>query len=72
MQSEKAKAVEKGRGLKESCKTISPSSLNTIPSYLVPREQWLRENDDRTDEQADADWRRVTESIFGANTGANP
>ena len=31
----------------------------------------MRENNDRTDEQADADWRRVTESIFGANTGAN-
>ena len=32
----------------------------------------MRENDDRTDEQADADWRRVTEGFFGANTGANP
>ena len=64
--------MRKRRGLKESCKTISPSSPNTTPSYLVPREQWLRETDTRTDEQADADWRRVTESIFGANTVANP
>ncbi len=30
------------------------------------------DNDPRTEEQADADWRRVTESIFGANTGAAP
>ena len=30
------------------------------------------ENDPRTEEQVDADWRRVTESIFGANTGAAP
>ncbi len=30
------------------------------------------DNDPRTEEQADADWRRVTESIFGANTGAEP
>ncbi len=30
------------------------------------------ENDPRTEEQADADWRRVTESIFGTNTGAEP
>ena len=71
MKNAKEKPVRKRRGLKESCKTISPSSPNTTPSYLVPREQWLRENNDRTDEQADADWRRVTESIFGANTGAN-
>ena len=70
--SSESKPARKRRGLKESCKTISPSSPNTTPSYLVPREQWLRENDNRTDEQADADWRRVTESIFGANTGANP
>jgi hypothetical protein len=32
----------------------------------------MMENDPRTEEQADADWRRVTESIFGANTGAAP
>jgi hypothetical protein len=32
----------------------------------------MRENDTRTEEEADADWRRVTESIFGANTGAKP
>ena len=32
----------------------------------------MRENDNRNDEQADADWRGVTESIFGANTRANP
>ncbi len=32
----------------------------------------MKENDSRTEEQADADWRRVTESIFGTNTGAEP
>jgi hypothetical protein len=32
----------------------------------------MMENDPRTEEQADADWRRVTDSIFGANTGAEP
>ncbi len=32
----------------------------------------MMEHDPRTEEQADADWRRVTESIFGANTGAAP
>jgi hypothetical protein len=32
----------------------------------------MKEDDPRTEEQADANWRRVTESIFGANTGAAP
>ncbi len=32
----------------------------------------MRENDPRTEEQADADWRRVTESLFGTNTRAEP
>jgi hypothetical protein len=52
------------RGLKESCKTQSSSSLDTTPSPLLPRTQWMMENDPRTEEQADADWRHVTESIF--------
>ncbi len=60
------------QGLKESCKTMSPSSPDTTPSPLFPRTQWMMENDPRTEEQADADWRRVTESNFGANTGAAP
>ena len=30
------------------------------------------ENDPRTEEEADADWRRVTDSIFGTNTMAEP
>ncbi len=30
------------------------------------------ENDPRTEEQADADWRRVTDSIFGTITVAEP
>ena len=58
------------RALKESCKTLSPSSPDTTPSPLLPRTQWMMENDPRTEEQADADWRRVTESIFGANNRA--
>jgi hypothetical protein len=29
-------------------------------------------NDPRTEEEADADWRRVTESLFGTNTRAEP
>ena len=72
MQSAASKPVNKRRGLKESCKTMSPSSPDTTPSNLVPREQWMKEDDPRTEEQADADWRLVTESIFGANTGAAP
>jgi hypothetical protein len=32
----------------------------------------MMDNDSRTEEQADEDWRRVTDSIFGANTGAAP
>jgi hypothetical protein len=32
----------------------------------------MMENDSRTEEQVDADWRRVTASIFGTNTGAEP
>ena len=60
------------RSLKESCKTMSPSSPDTTPSPLLPRTQWMMEHDSRTEEQADADWRRVTESIFGTNTGAEP
>ncbi len=51
---------------------MSPSSPETTPSPLLPRTQWMMENDSRTEEQADADWRRVTESIFGANTAAAP
>jgi hypothetical protein len=30
------------------------------------------EDDPRTEEQADAEWRRVTESLFGTNTRAEP
>jgi hypothetical protein len=60
------------RSLKESCKTMSPNSPDTTPSPLLPNTQWMMENDPRTKEQADADWRRVTESIFGTNTGAEP
>ena len=56
------------RELKKSCKTQSPESLDTSP--LQPRTQWMMENDPRTEEQADADWRRVTESLFGTNTRA--
>ncbi len=51
---------------------MSPRSPETTQSPLIPRTQWMRENDPRTEEQADADWRRVTESIFGASTGAAP
>ena len=72
MQSAASKPANKRRGLKESCKTMSPSSPDTTPSNLVPRAQWMKEDDPRTEEQADADWRLVTESIFGANTGAAP
>jgi hypothetical protein len=32
----------------------------------------MMENDPRTEEEADADWRRVTDSIFGTNTRAEP
>ena len=32
----------------------------------------MMENDPRTEEQADADWRRVTESLFGTNTRDEP
>jgi hypothetical protein len=32
----------------------------------------MMENDPRTEEEADADWRRVTESLFGTNTRAEP
>jgi hypothetical protein len=32
----------------------------------------MMENDPRTEEQVDEDWRRVTESIFGVNTRAEP
>ena len=60
------------RRLKESCKTMSPSSPEATQSPLNPRTQWMREDDPRTEEQADADWRLVTESIFGANTRAAP
>jgi hypothetical protein len=75
LQSAASESVGKGttrRRLKESCKTISPSSPDTTQSPLFLRTQWMREDDPRTEEQADADWRRVTESIFGANTGAAP
>ncbi len=37
--SSESKPARKRRGLKESCKTISPSSPNATPSYLVLREQ---------------------------------
>ena len=51
---------------------MSPSSPETTQSPLIPRTQWMREDDPRTEEQADADWRLVTESIFGVNTRAAP
>jgi hypothetical protein len=60
------------RELKQSCKTQSPSSPDKIPSPLQSRTHWMMENDPRTEEQADADWRRVTESLFGTNTRAEP
>ncbi len=59
------------RELNKSCKTQSPASPDTSPSPLKPRTQWMMENDPRTEEQADADWRRVTESLFGTNTRAD-
>jgi hypothetical protein len=37
------------RGLKESCKTMSPSSPDTTPSPLLLRTQWMMENDPRTE-----------------------
>ena len=37
------------RSLKESCKTMSPSSPDTTPSPLLPRTQWMMENDPRTE-----------------------
>ncbi len=60
------------RELNKNCKTQSPASPDTSPSPLKPRTQWMIENDPRTEEQADADWRRVTESLFGTNTRAEP
>jgi hypothetical protein len=37
-----------------------------------PRTRWMMDNDPRTEEQVDAEWRRVTESLFGTNTRAEP
>jgi hypothetical protein len=56
--------------LQRSYKSQSPESPDASP--LQPRTQWMMENDPRTEEQADADWRRVTESLFGTNTRAEP
>jgi hypothetical protein len=56
------------RKLRESCKTQSPASPEKNPSPLEPRTQWMIEDDPRTEEEADAEWRRVTESLFGTNT----
>jgi hypothetical protein len=58
------------RELKKSCKTQSPVSPNV--STVQPGTQWMMDNGPRTEEQADADWRRVTESLFGTNTRAEP
>ncbi len=68
--SEPGEEIAVPRELKQSCKTQSPESPDTSP--LQPRTRWMMENDPRTEEQADADWRRVTESLFGTNTRAEP
>jgi hypothetical protein len=50
--------------------TNSPTPLPVPPSQarpLVPRAAWMLEDDDRTDEQADADWRRACDSLFGSH-----
>jgi hypothetical protein len=60
------------RKLRESCKTQSPASPEKNPSPLEPRTQWMIEDDPRTEEEADAEWRRVTESLFGTNTRTEP
>jgi hypothetical protein len=60
------------RKLRESCKTQSPSSPERNPSPLEPRTQWMKEDDPRTEEEADAEWRRVTENLFGTNTRTEP
>jgi hypothetical protein len=68
--SEPGEEIPVPRELKKSCKTQSPESPD--PSPLTPRTQWMMENDSCTTEQADADWRRVTESLFDTNTRAEP
>jgi hypothetical protein len=42
-----------------------PSVLPHHAQPLVPRAAWLMEDDDRSDEQADADWRRACDSLLG-------
>jgi hypothetical protein len=63
---------ETRRDRKKSSKSSEESPPEKIPNPLQPRIQWMMENDPRTEEEADADWRRVTDSIFGTNTRAEP
>jgi hypothetical protein len=44
-----------------------PVTPHNVPA-LVPRAAWMLEGDDRSDEQADDDWRRACNSLFGTQT----
>ena len=44
-----------------------PVLVQDVPA-LVPRAAWMLEGDDRSDEQADDDWRRACDSLFGTQT----